>query len=211
MKLTPEIIEELVYHRTLMEGDDYRYDDADPKTYEFTVDWQCTVSIANWVAVHRLYGFDDPPMHCRGSYSPDSISFEENEDLPEALIGALLGLEDYPLIDNEIHAEVEWDIIETDVVECIDTFVYGDTIQALLEKYEMLEDAFKGWFEDCWSEHVSFVTECIENASFHIEFEEALGEEELENIFKDFLAAEEAKGLAQQGFQQHAFFQKKQS
>lgn len=204
MKLTPDIIETLVYHHILSENDDYRFDNDATKTYDFHVDWQCTVSIANWVAVHQLYGYDSPPLHSRGSwnYSPDSLSLEEYEDLPEELIEALLGLVDYPLIDDEVHSEVEWDIIETDVVECLDSFIYSDTVDEWLTENDQLEDDFRAWFEEHWSSYTCNPTECIELASFHIDFEEAFGKEELENIFQDFLAAFTIKGLAQQGLQQ---------
>lgn len=216
MILTQEIADHLIYHHILMEDNANSYFEdgrGEVTPLDFGVNWQCTVSIANWIWMNQMMGFGTPSITSRGSYYThgDEFTFEVGQDLPDGVIEALQGLEDYPLIDDEVHSTLEWEILEADVVECITSFVYSTTIQDFLAEHHHSDEDFQKWFDDYWVQSEIHFCEYIEDASFHIDFEEHYGQEGIEMVQQDFLAHAEITGLAEQGWKQHAFFQKKQS
>lgn len=206
MILAQDIADALLFHNILTMEDAPSWEESS-KNLQFEVNYQCTVSMANWVSLHKMLEFSEPSLRERGSYGFDTLLFEIGTEYPDEIIEALLGLEDYPLIDDEEHSALEQRILDEDLEPCVRDFTFSNIVQdclAFLENEPWNDDeAFSEWFTDYWQSTVPYATEHIECGTFWIDFcAHYDAEGGLECIMADYRAHREAEDLKSQGFQQ---------
>lgn len=207
--LTQEIADKLIYNNTVQEDKDNAYfeDNVGEVTPIYiAVDYQCTVSMSNYNVICEMLGHNPDALNNRGSYYGGRIELEVGVEYPSELIDSLLKLEEYPLICEESHSEIEWEIIEADCKELLDEYIYhvDDNNQfPIIDKIEKLrhieERDFQVWLYMNWTQYIEHATDYVESGSFHLEFTEEL---DTELVFQDFLIDYEKAKLNEQGYSQ---------
>ena len=204
--LTQEIADKLIYNRTIQEDTPNKYfedNKGEVTPIYISVDYQCTVSMSNYNVICKMLGHNPDALDERGSYYGGRIELEVGEEYPSGLIASLLKLEDYGLICEENHSDLEWEIITIDCKELLDEYIYSDPITKRIEELRYIEDHdFKVWLRSNWIQYIDCPNQHVECGGFGIDFKEEL---DTDLVFQDFLIDYEKSQLALQGLEQTNF------
>jgi hypothetical protein len=204
--LTQEIADKLIYNHTIQEDTQNKYfedNKGEVTPIYISVDYECTVSMSNYNVICKMLGHNLDALNDRGSIYGGRIEIEVGEEYPSELIDSLLGLEDYPLICDENHSDLEWTIIEQDSEELLDEYIYSDPITKRIEELRYIYDHdFQVWLRSNWTQYIDSPNQHIEYADFDIDFKEEL---DTDLVFQDFLTDYEKSQLALQGLEQTNF------
>lgn len=204
--LTQEIADKLIYNGTIQEDTPSKYfedNKGEVTPIYISVDYQCTVSMSNYNVICKMLGHNPDALDERGSYYGGRIELEVGEEYPSGLIASLLKLDDYPLICEENHSDLEWTIIDFDSRSLLDTYIDSDMIADKLEKYNTLDrNDFHIWLHGTWTQYIDSPNQHIECGGFDVDFKKEL---DTDLVFQDFLSDYENSQLALQGLEQTNF------